>query len=86
MFESGNVKAIAGEYKALLARFGAAAGTTLSAPGDRAVEGILVSQAEWTSRGAAEVVRLAREYGVFVLRNALALAIALDVQDGDLGI
>jgi len=40
---------------------------------------------EWTEEGAQVVVTLANEYGVFMLRNALALAVALGKQDGDLG-
>ncbi len=46
----------------------------------------LVRDAEWTTNGAEAIVRLAREYGVFVLRNALALACVLDIEDGELGI
>lgn len=38
----------------------------------------------WTDRGAREIVRLANDYGAFMLRNALALAIVLDKEDGDL--
>lgn len=39
----------------------------------------------WTPEGAAELVHLVQEFGFFVLRNAAALAIALNVQDGDRG-
>lgn len=39
---------------------------------------------DWTDRGAREIVRLANDYGAFMLRNALALAIALDKEDGEL--
>jgi hypothetical protein len=45
----------------------------------------LVAEADWTERGAEAVVSLARNYGSFMLRNALALAIALDIEDGRLG-
>ena len=37
----------------------------------------------WTIGGAEHISNLARNYGIFVLRNALALAIALDIEDGD---
>jgi hypothetical protein len=39
----------------------------------------------WTIEGAEEVTRLAREYGGFMLRNALALAKVMGVEDGELG-
>ena len=39
---------------------------------------------DWTDRGAREIVNLANHYGAFMLRNALALAIVLDKEDGDL--
>jgi hypothetical protein len=41
---------------------------------------------DWTEEGAASIVSLASDYGAFVLRNALALAIALDIEDGALGL
>ena len=44
-----------------------------------------LSQAhDWTDHGARAIVSLANDYGAFMLRNALALAIALDKDDGDL--
>ncbi|PKN67335.1 MAG: hypothetical protein CVU57_03045 [Deltaproteobacteria bacterium HGW-Deltaproteobacteria-15] len=39
---------------------------------------------DWTDRGARTIISLANEYGAFMLRNALALAIVLDKEDGDL--
>jgi len=39
---------------------------------------------DWTDRGALAVVTLANEYGAFMLRNALALAVVLGKEDGDL--
>ena len=39
---------------------------------------------DWTDGGARAVVSLANEYGAFMLRNALALAVVLDKEDGDL--
>jgi len=49
------------------------------------VEAKLHNEMEWTQEGAAHVAALARDYGVFVLRNALALAISLGIEDGELG-
>lgn len=40
---------------------------------------------DWTAHGARVIVSLANQYGAFMLRNALALAVALDKEDGDLG-
>ena len=39
---------------------------------------------DWTDAGARAVVGLANDYGAFMLRNALALAVVLDKDDGDL--
>jgi hypothetical protein len=49
------------------------------------VEAKLHNEMEWTQEGAAQVAALAREYGAFVLRNALALAISLGIEDGEIG-
>jgi hypothetical protein len=40
---------------------------------------------DWTDSGARAIVTLANEYGAFMLRNALALAVVLDKEDGNLG-
>jgi len=45
----------------------------------------LSQHAEWSHRGASEIVHLATGYGAFMLRNAFALAIALGKEDGELG-
>lgn len=45
----------------------------------------LVRDAEWTPEAAAHLLRLARNYGSFMLRNALAISLALDIEDGELG-
>ncbi len=37
----------------------------------------LVKDADWIEQGAREVLRLARMYGTSILRNALALASAM---------
>lgn len=46
----------------------------------------LVTTSEWSSPAAEHLVTLARNYGSFALRNAYALAFALDIEDGELGI
>ncbi len=40
---------------------------------------------EWTDAAASHLVALARNYGSFMLRNALALAVAAGIEDGELG-
>lgn len=44
----------------------------------------LVRHHDWTDEGARALVALVNDYGAFMLSNALALAIALDKQDGNL--
>jgi len=44
----------------------------------------LSSEHDWIEQGAHTIVSLANDYGAFMLRNALALAIALNKEDGDL--
>ncbi len=46
----------------------------------------LVERCDWTPEGANTVVTLAKEYGTFILRNALALALALKIEDGTSGL
>lgn len=50
------------------------------------VVGKMEKEADWTARGAVNVTHLVRHYGWFVLRNAAAIAIALDIEDGDMGL
>lgn len=51
----------------------------------KSLETVLVDDAEWTPQAAEHLLRLAREYGSFMLRNALAISLALDIEDGELG-
>lgn len=46
---------------------------------------VLTRKCDWTPNGAAVIVMLAQRYGTFVLRNALALADALGIEDGKSG-
>jgi hypothetical protein len=47
---------------------------------------VLHSDGDWTITGAEALVGLAQQYGSFILKNALALAIAADIEDGELGL
>ena len=49
------------------------------------IEAKLQNEMEWTQEGATHVAALARDYGAFVLRNALAFALSLGVEDGEFG-
>jgi hypothetical protein len=50
------------------------------------VEAKLQNEMEWTEEGAKHLTIIAREYGGFMLRNALALATVLGIEDGSLGL
>jgi hypothetical protein len=55
-------------------------------PTDRMIVDALVVNADWTREGGRTVLSLAQRYGTFVLRNALALADAMDIEDGSVGL
>ena len=44
-----------------------------------------MDEAEWTAEAAEHLLRLATAYGSFMLRNALAISLVLDIEDGELG-
>lgn len=66
------------EYRELIGRLGSGAD-------DRQVISALVSESAWTESGALVVLQLAKDYGTSILRNALALAEAMDIEDGEAG-
>lgn len=45
---------------------------------------LLCKNHDWTDGGARAIVHLANDYGAFMLRSALALAVVLRKEDGDL--
>lgn len=47
---------------------------------------LLCSDGGWTRQGAETIVSLSQDYGSFVLKNAFALAIATNTEDGQLGL
>lgn len=53
---------------------------------DDLIVGTLIVNADWTKRGAEAILRLSQLYGSFVLLHALALANALDIEDGESGL
>lgn len=44
----------------------------------------LVSTHDWTDKGAEAIIQLGHDYGTFMLRNALALAVVMKNEDGEL--
>ncbi len=67
------------EYETIIARVGEDASS-------EAIIAALVHDADWTEQGAHEVLQLARKYGTSILRNALALASAMSIEDGEAGL
>lgn len=53
---------------------------------DEQIVAALVGDSAWTEQGAREVLELARTYGTSILRNALALASAMQIEDGEAGL
>ncbi len=47
---------------------------------------LLQERAGWTETGATHLVQLVRLYGTFILRNALALSVAVGIEDGELNL
>lgn len=45
----------------------------------------LVASADWSASAAREILRLVDNYGAFMLRNALAIAVVLTKEDGSEG-
>lgn len=66
------------EYKSLVNRLG-------QNSSDDALVQLLTKESDWTREGAVTLVSLARQHGAFILRNALALAEAMEIEDGSLG-
>lgn len=80
--EPAFLKSAVSEYRCV------ASSRTLDASGQMDTERLvrdISCKHDWTEYGARTIVTLANEYGAFMLRNALALAIALNKEDGDLG-
>ncbi len=77
MYVPHDVSNLVEEYRDLLEGIGA------DAP--NALKDVLAREAEWTPEAAEHLLRLATAYGSFMLRNALAIALALDIEDGELG-
>ena len=82
MTENQLVKSTIHEYRGLLASGKVDGKEVLD---KNSLVQLLSGTHDWTEEGARVIVTLADEYGAFMLRNALALALALGKEDGDLG-
>ena len=82
MVDMLNASPLAAEYEALVAESRSPGGGAINW---RNLETRLSTTAGWTDEAAVQLVHLARSYGAFLLRNALALAVAAEVEDGELG-
>jgi len=80
-----NLNTLVDEYSAVLCECTAGMIALEEIPWN-AIQDRLVADCEWTPVGAQHLVDLVSNYGAFVLRNAAALAIAIDVDDGALGL
>jgi hypothetical protein len=67
------------EYETIITDLGAEAT-------DEQIVRSLVQRGDWTEQGAREVLQLARRYGTSILRNALALAASMKIEDGNAGL
>ncbi len=81
-FDSLNAEPLVWEYQSIVLECRCPGGDELD--GEKLIRH-LVHTGEWTERAAAHLVDLVRNYGTFMLRNALALAAAAGIEDGELG-
>lgn len=72
-----SVSGLVGEYRAIFA--------SLPSSASESLEQALIREGDWTPQAAEHLVTLANKYGSFMLRNALATSLALEIEDGDLG-
>ena len=67
------------EYRALVDSLG-------PDPEDEDLRVLLMKDSDWSERGSSTLIMLARQYGTSILANALALAEALEIEDGEAGL
>lgn len=73
------------EYVTLLAEARVKPRQELAPRAELALLGALVRDADWSREAAMDLIYLAKQYGHFFLRNATALAAALEIEDGLIG-
>lgn len=52
---------------------------------DNDLKNISITEGEWRPIASDHLLKLANGYGSFMLKNALALSLALQIEDGELG-
>jgi hypothetical protein len=80
-----NLGMLRDEYTSVVAKAKIEPSQGLSPEAEGALVTALVLDAEWTREGAEELLHTVKNYGHFFLRNAAALAAALEIEDGLLG-
>ena len=86
MIEYSNLELLCEEYKTLVEESSKRSKVSGLNDSLSELEDMLVCKADWTKPAANELINMVEHYGVFMLRNALALAIALDYPDGTCGL
>lgn len=84
MQQGAHLESLISEYEGLLLQAAQSESTEAEVNLELLV-GVLRKSADWTEQGADMIVRLATAYGAFMLRNALALSVALGMEDGESG-
>jgi hypothetical protein len=80
-----NVAVLAEGYEVLVREAGIQPGADTTYAQLHHLKRLLTSDGDWSPVAAQELVSLAQRYGIFMLRNALALSVALGIDDGDAG-
>lgn len=84
MNSNNDINVLIEEYRALLKQ----SLNNTAEPSKNRIEDFkkqLVSEGEWSHRASEHLLNLAINYGSFMLRNALALSLALQIEDGEFG-
>lgn len=84
MQEGAHLESLIGEYKELLHQCEQSEATQIG-ENLKLVADALCRCGDWSERGEDEIACLATGYGAFMLRNALAIAVVLGIEDGELG-
>jgi len=69
-----NVGSLVEEYRVILE----------NADSPDSLEGALIREGDWSPQAATHLLKLSKLYGSFMLRNALAISLVLEVEDGEL--
>ena len=83
MREGEYVDSLIGEYQIILAR--KSPKNSNSEYDESEILKELVVSADWSISAARQILRLVEDYGAFMLRNALAIAVVLGKEDGAAG-